>query len=255
MEFPEPVTVKLGKLKPDKRNARKHSDRNIDEIIRSLQQFGQHRPFVVQKSTGKILVGNGMYAAMKQLGWTEGLALYVDDNDETAVKRALADNRTGELAEWDWPALKDIVQELGPESDIPGWSDEELADFFDLSDFDQGNDDAEDECPEAPKEPTSRLGDIYVLGKHRLICGDCTDEKIIERLMDGAKVDLIFTDPPYNVDYSSKNAFLNEADKGNRCQDEIKNDNFKSDDEIAHTVWLPAFKNFINSRKTVAAYM
>jgi ParB-like chromosome segregation protein Spo0J len=131
------VFVKLSKLKPDKRNARKHSGRNIEEIARSLREFGQHRPFVVQKSTGKILVGNGMYEAMKQLGWKEGLVLYVEDDDETAAKRALADNRTGELAEWDWPVLEDIVQELGPEPDIPGWSDEELADF-------QGDDDADE---------------------------------------------------------------------------------------------------------------
>jgi DNA modification methylase len=208
MEFPEPVKAKLSKLKPDKRNARKHSDRNIEEIVRSLQEFGQHRPFVVQKSTGKILVGNGMYEAMKQLGWTEGLALYVDDDDETAIKRALADNRTGELAEWDWPVLKDIVQELGPEPDIPGWSDEELKDFFDLSDFSQGDDGTEDECPEVPKEPTSKLGDIYALGKHRLICGDSTDEKTIERLMAGGKADLVFTDPPYGVSIGDKNKTL-----------------------------------------------
>jgi hypothetical protein len=130
MNSHDTVLVKLSKLKPDKKNARKHSERNIEEIARSLQQFGQHRPFVVQKSTGKILVGNGMYEAMKSLGWSEGLALYVEDDDETAVKRALADNRTGELAEWDWPVLKDIVQEFGPEPDIPGWSNEEIEDFF-----------------------------------------------------------------------------------------------------------------------------
>jgi ParB-like chromosome segregation protein Spo0J len=93
---PEVVTVKLSKLKPDAKNARKHSERNIGEIIRSLESFGQHRPFVVQRGTNRILVGNGMYEAMKQIGLDEAQALYVDDNDETAIKRALADNRTGE---------------------------------------------------------------------------------------------------------------------------------------------------------------
>jgi DNA modification methylase len=200
MDSHEMVLVKLYKLKPDARNGRKHSEANIKEIVRSLEKFGQHRPFVVQKSTNKILVGNGMYEAMKRLGLKEGIVLYVDDDDETAAKRALADNRTAELAEWDWAALKDIVQELGPEPNIPGWNDEELEDLFDLSDWEQNESSAdEDEIPDVADEPISKPGDIYTLGKHRLICGDCMNADVMGKLINGEKMDLVFADPPYGM--------------------------------------------------------
>ena len=122
----EVVTVKLSKLKPDKRNARGHNRRNVEAIKESLEAFGQHRPFGVQKSTGKIIVGNGMFAAMKELGWTEGAVYYVDDDEAESVKRALADNRTGELAEWNMDALGEIFSEFDGEALI-GWTDEERA--------------------------------------------------------------------------------------------------------------------------------
>jgi DNA modification methylase len=256
LDSTQTVLVKLSKLKPDTKNARKHSERNVEEIARSLEKFGQHRPFVVQKSTGKILIGNGMYEAMKQLGRKEGFALYVDDDDETAVKRALADNRTGELAEWDWPVLKDIVQEFGPEPDIPGWNDEELADLFDLSGWNPKEEISEDEAPEATDESVSKPGDLWMLGSHRLICGDSTDSSVIGILMGAEKSALVFTDPPYNVNYADKNKFLNKIDKGNRNQDEIENDNFGDDEAIASSLWLPVFRNLLNvSRDDCSIYV
>jgi DNA modification methylase len=194
---PELHTVMLSELIADQRNARRHSDRNVEEIARSLKEFGQHRPFVVQKSTGRILVGNGMYEAMKKLGWTEGQVLYVDDDDATATRRALADNRTAELAEWDNQILKDLLQTLGPEPNIPGWSDSELEDLFDLSDWNPQVE--EDGVPETPEEPVSRLGDVWLCGEHRVMCGDSTDADVIARLMNGKKAALTFTDPPYGV--------------------------------------------------------
>ena len=129
------VRVSLSKLRPDDRNARKHSVRNIEEIKRSLTEFGQHRPFVVQKGTNKILIGNGMYEAMLALGWTEGDAYFVDDSDTMAVKRALADNRTGELAEWDDKVLAELVGNLD-ELDVPGWNEEELTELMDFQSAD-----------------------------------------------------------------------------------------------------------------------
>ena len=116
--------VELSKLKLDSRNARKHSDRNIKEIKRSLAELGQHRALVVQRKTGRILVGNGMYRAMLQLGWTEGDVYFVDDDDKQALRRALADNRTGELAEWDMDALTEELGEL--DGDVIGWNEGEL---------------------------------------------------------------------------------------------------------------------------------
>jgi ParB-like chromosome segregation protein Spo0J len=108
--------VPLDQLKPDPANARKHSDRNIEEIIRSLKEFGQHAPLVVQKGTNRIIVGNGRYEAMQMLGWDKAYVVYVDDDNVTAVRRALADNRTAELAEWDDEALARLLEGLGEEA-------------------------------------------------------------------------------------------------------------------------------------------
>ena len=138
--------VKLSTLRHDKRNARKHDERNVEEIKRSLQEFGQHRPFVVQRGTNKIIVGNGMLDAMLALGMTEGDAYFVDDDEETSIRRALADNRTGELAAWDMGTLKDLFQDMGPEPDVPGWNTAEIENLFqvpsaiELEDDDSNND-------------------------------------------------------------------------------------------------------------------
>jgi hypothetical protein len=137
---PEIVTANLDDLTPDSANARLHSKRNIDEIARSLKEFGQHRPFVVQKSTGRILIGNGMYEAMRKLGWTEAQVLYVNDDNITATRRALADNRTAELAEWDFSMLPELLSDVMKDTDIPvpGWCDDELKELLDLSNWTPG---------------------------------------------------------------------------------------------------------------------
>lgn len=117
-------TVSLTTLIPDSANARKHNERNLEEIARSLREFGQHAPLVVQRSSNRILVGNGRYEAMRRLGWGEALVIYVDDDDVKATRRALADNRTAELAEWDDNVLAKLVTALG--DDVPGWTADEL---------------------------------------------------------------------------------------------------------------------------------
>lgn len=158
----KPVLVDLARLKPDPRNARKHSARNIQEIMRSLRQNEQYRPFVVQKSTGYIIVGNGMYEAMKLLGVKKAWVEYRDITNEQAEKLALSDNRTAELAEWDPSALKDLFQELGPEPDIAGWTDDEIAQMFEVP-ADIGSED-EDEYPEQPEDANLRTVNTYNLG-------------------------------------------------------------------------------------------
>ena len=116
----------LSELVLDPANARLHGDRNIEEICLSLREFGQHAPLVVQRSTGRVLVGNGRLEAMRRLGWAEAWVVYVDDDNVTAVRRALADNRTAELAEWDDDVLSGLVRSLGDGADVPGWNEEEL---------------------------------------------------------------------------------------------------------------------------------
>lgn len=195
--------VKLSTLRHDKRNARKHDERNIEEVKRSLQEFGQHRPFVVQRGTNKVIVGNGMLDAMLALGMTEGDAYFVDDDEETSIRRALADNRTAELAEWDMSTLKDLFQDMGPDIEVPGWNADEIEDLFGLPTDGINTEIIEDEPPEPQQEAVSRPGDIWLLGKHRLMCGDSTKEDDVAVLMNGAKADMMFTDPPWNVDYGN----------------------------------------------------
>lgn len=120
------VKVNLDELVEDNNNARIHSERNIEEIKQSLKKYKQYRPFVVQRSTNKIIVGNGMYRAMKLLGIKEGWVEYRDLSDKDATKLALTDNRTAELAEWDIEILEDIFNDLGDDKDVIGWNEEEI---------------------------------------------------------------------------------------------------------------------------------
>lgn len=122
----EVVDVPLSSLAHDEKNARKHNSRNIEEVKRSLAAFGQHAPLVVQRKGSRVLVGNARLEAMRALGWETAAVVFVDDDDETAVRRALADNRTAELAEWDDAVLAELLSSLEELVDIPGWTDDEL---------------------------------------------------------------------------------------------------------------------------------
>jgi DNA modification methylase len=189
------VKVQIAQLSLDPKNARKHSQRNLDAIAASLLRFGQRKPLVIHR--GVVLAGNGTLEAARSLGWTEiEVAEVPDDWDmDTAKAYALADNRTAELAEWDESELAKQLLEL-QDAD---WDIRELGfEIPKLTDIEPSD---EDEIPEPPVEPKTKLGDIYQLGRHRLMCGDSTNKTSVELLMSGAKADMVFTDPPYGVDY------------------------------------------------------
>lgn len=190
------MKISIAKLSLDPKNARKHSQRNLDAIAASLLKFGQRKPLVVHR--GVVLAGNGTLEAARSLGWTEIEVAEVPDDwdNDTAKAYALADNRTAELAEWDESELaKQLLELQDADWDITelGFEVPALADIEPVD---------EDEIPEPPAEPKTKLGDIYQLGRHRLMCGDSTDKASVERLMDGAKADMVLTDPPYNINYS-----------------------------------------------------
>jgi site-specific DNA-methyltransferase (adenine-specific) len=212
------VKISITDLSLDPKNARKHSARNLEAIAASLEKFGQRKPIVVHR--GVVLAGNGTLEAAKSLGWTEiDVAEVPDDWDsETAKAYALADNRSAELAEWDESELAKQLLEL-QDAD---WNIEELGfEVPALSDIDGDKD--EDEVPEPPVEPVTKLGQIWQLGRHRLMCGDSTDEATVQKLMGGAKADMVFTDPPYGVSYTGGIQFKNgKVEKNN--QKMIKND-------------------------------
>lgn len=153
-----PVLVSIDKLHPDPTNARRHSERNVQAIAASLKMFGQRRPVVVQKNGMIVRAGNGLLQAAKLLGWSEVVALVVDDDNATAAQFAIADNRTGELAEWDWAVLADTLASFSSEvtSDL-GWTQLEIDSLLSINTEAHGLDeqqllDAEGDGQELAKE-------------------------------------------------------------------------------------------------------
>jgi site-specific DNA-methyltransferase (adenine-specific) len=220
-------------LKSDHKNARKRTDRSAKLIAESLQRYGAARSIVIDEDN-RILAGNGTIEGAKAAGIKNIRVIETDGTEIIAVKRtgltedekiglALADNRTSDLSDWD----KDMLQQLSEEHDIAPWFDaDDLAEI--LGEVEQlpaeGLTDADD-VPETPEEPVTKLGDLWILGDHRLLCGDSTDPMAMERLMEDKPADLWLTDPPYNVALGM-NETPEEAKKRNRRTDGkvVKND-------------------------------
>jgi len=181
-------------IKPYEKNAKKHPKKQIEQVANSIKEFGMNQPIVVDKQ-GVIIVGHGRYEALKHLQWEikDEYIKVVDLTEEQAMSYRLADNKLNE-SEWD---MKLVLEEL------KGLPDE----LFDLTGFDRDliidADEKDDEVPETPIEPKSVLGDLYEIGQHRVLCGDSTKIDDVEKLMDGKKADMVFTDPPYGVSYQS----------------------------------------------------
>lgn len=195
-------------LKSDHKNARRRTDRSASLIAESLKRYGAARSIVIDED-GRILAGNGTVEGAKKAGIDKLRIIEAEGDELIAVRRAgltedqkvglaLADNRSSDLSEWD----HDMLRQLSEEHDLTPWfeDDELLAEVLDTV---EGNTDPDD-VPEAPEEPVTKPGDIWILGDHRLLCGDSTDVLAVERLMDGQKADMVFTDPPYNVAYKGK---------------------------------------------------
>jgi len=196
--------IAIDKLIPYANNARTHSDAQIKKIQASLREFGFVNPVLIDKDCG-IIAGHGRVEAAKREGMTEVPCVWVEHLTE-AQKKAyiLADNKLAEMAGWDMELLSielEELKELDFDIDLTGFGADELSDIFGEEELEAVEDDYEVELPEEPK---TKLGDIYQLGRHRLMCGDSTDKETIIRLMDGTMVDLLITDPPYNVEYEGK---------------------------------------------------
>ena len=201
VEALRPLAVSIDSLHHDAANARRHGERNLDAIRASLAQFGQRKPIVVQRDGMIVRAGNGTLEAARALGWTEIAAVVIDEDGTTAAQFAIADNRTAELAEWDQETLATLLQSWDEDTrEALGFSTQEMNDML-LDIGDLPDDLKEDPVPEAPEEPTTKPGDLWVLGNHRLLCGDSTKPEDMARLMDGERANLLITDPPYNVDY------------------------------------------------------
>jgi len=182
--------MNINEIKPYPKNAKKHPKKQIEQVANSIKEFGFNQPIVIDKNN-VIIVGHGRYEASKLLGLKDVPTLQVDLDEKRASAYRLADNKLNE-SDWDMDLAIEELKEL----------DEDL---FNLTGFDADlliePEDKDDEIPENPPA-IAQLGDIYQLGNHKIMCGDATKEKDLEKLMDGKKAQMCFTDPPYNVDYT-----------------------------------------------------
>jgi DNA modification methylase len=188
-------TIKISSLTPDPTNARRHDSRNLESIKGSLKLFGQRKPIVVT-GANVIVAGNGTVEAAKDLGWSEILIVRtpIDWTPEQVKAYALADNRTAELAEWDSKILADQLIEL----DAVGWNVAEFG-FEELNPPTNPELLESDEIPIAPIDAISKIGDVWILGNHRVMCGDSTNQEHVAKLTDGKKAVLLHADPPYGM--------------------------------------------------------
>ena len=182
----------VGALRPYERNARKHRKEDVQGIVNSIRQFGFDDPIGIWGPDNLIVEGHGRLLAAKQLGMETVPCIRLDHlNDEQRRAYALAHNKTAENSEWDFDILPEELESI---------VDIDMSKFGFEINLDEEQEIVEDEVPEAPEEPRTKIGDIYQIGQHRLICGDSTDHAVIDRLMDGVKAQLLLTDPPYGID-------------------------------------------------------
>lgn len=217
-------------------NARTHSKKNIEAIKTSLSRFGQRLPIVVQKKGMVVRAGNARVIAAKDLGWSHIAAIVVNESDLEATAYGIADNRTAELAEWDDAALVQTLAQLQKEDAsaaiATGFSMDEIERLLakaGIANFAQ-----EPEVPEIPLKPITQAGDVWELGPHRLVCGDSSDQDVIGALVGNVAVQMIFTDPPWNV------AIGKNSNPKWRQREGLENDDLGADFSGFLTAWSSA---------------
>jgi DNA modification methylase len=192
--------VKLEALIPYARNSRTHSDGQVAQIAASIKEFGFTNPVLIDE-TGSIIAGHGRVMAARKLGLADVPSIRLTHLTE-AQKRAyiIADNKLALNAGWDDEMLAvelTDLKDMGFDLDLTGFSAEEIDGL--LAPMGTEGLTEEDAVPEVPEAPVTVLGDVWLLGKHRVMCGDSTSIDAVDTLMDGGKADMVFTDPPYNV--------------------------------------------------------
>ena len=217
--------VDINSIKPYKNNAKLHPKEQIEQIKKSIEQFGMDDPIGIWKD--EIVEGHGRLLACKELGYTEVPIIRLDHlSDEERKAYTLAHNKLTMNSDFDLDILNDELDDI---------LNIDMSDFgFDLDLEDEEEKEIiEDEVPEVPEEPKAKLGDIYQLGNHRLMCGSALVKEDVEKLMNGVKADMVFTDPPYGYEYQSNMRTKTEK------FDVIENDDKKLD-------FMPIVKKFNN---------
>jgi DNA modification methylase len=196
--------IDIESIIPFAMNSRLHSDAQVAQLAASIREFGFTNPVLIDEDKN-LIAGHGRVMAARKLGLKSVPAILVTGLDERK-RRALviADNKLAMNATWDEDVLKNELQDLaGDFGELMGFSEEELeAMLQEATQIEDGLTD-EDAVPELAAEPVTVLGDVWLLGKHRLMCGDSTSIDAVDKLMDGGKADMVFTDPPYGVEYQS----------------------------------------------------
>ena len=203
------------KLIPYAKNARTHSDEQVAQIAGSIKEFGFNNPVLVDKDNS-IIAGHGRVMAARKLNMDKVPVVILNHLTESQRKAyVLADNRIALNSGWDTSMLSLELQDLKDDIDLSllGFDPDELNALLNPIEETEGLTD-EDAVPDVPDEPKTKLGDIYILGNHRLMCGDSTSIDAVEKLMDGQLADQLVTDPPYNIAYEG----------GSKKRDQIKND-------------------------------
>jgi len=234
-------------LKAHAKNRNKHPQDQIERLTKILEYQGWRYPVKVSKRSGCITSGHGRVICAIKNKWESVPVVYQDyESEAQEYADVQSDNAIASWAELDLSGINLDIGDLGPDFDI---------DLLGIKNFtidvaDKGLCD-EDEIPEKV-EPKTKPGDLYQLGRHRLLCGDSTNIQHVERLMGGEKADMVFTDPPYGVSYTSKNEYLNSLGKPMACPKAIENDE-KSPDEM-FDFWLSAFGNLCLSLSDQGSY-
>lgn len=215
--------IETEKLVPYARNSRTHSDEQVQQIIGSIKEFGFTNPILVD-ADGLIIAGHGRTMAAQRMGMKEVPCLRLGHLTDAQKKAyVIADNKLALNAGWDDEMLRIELADLQDadfDLSLTGFDDDELNALLAKA-VEEGLTD-EDAVPEVPETPVTVEGDVWILGRHRLMCGDSTSVDAVDKLMDGKKADMVFTDPPYNIDYQGV------KDK----RDKIKNDKMSDDDFV-----------------------
>ena len=208
----------INDLTPYEKNARTHDEYQIEKLKNSLKEFGFINPVIIDENN-MILVGHGRIMGAKELGIETVPCIrikYLTDDQKKAY--ILADNKLSDLGGWDLDLLNEELLSIDLDMSMFGFDDIDISIELEESEI------IEDEIPEVPEEPKAKLGDIYQLGNHRLMCGDSTSEEDVSKLMNGVKADMVFTDPPYGMnldtDFSGMKSKIFKGGNGGNYYDE-----------------------------------
>ena len=212
--------IQVKDLIPYVNNSRKHSDEQVAQIAASIKEFGWTNPILVDGDNG-IIAGHGRLMAARKLGMTEVPVIEISHLTPTQKKAlVIADNKLALNADWDLDLLTIELDELladGFALELLGFNKDELDKLFEPEQIEGLTD--EDAVPEIPEEPKTKLGDIWVLGNHRLMCGDSTSLNDVEKLINKTKIDLCYTDPPYGINEKGDRSKRTGAAEGTKYVD------------------------------------